>query len=86
MLIGLGRRRIFCDGGDSRADQGLNIDASKYEVEIEPFMTVFSVGLRNPTTSETRHLMTAYVPVNADGSTTKIYTGTKDYFILSRLQ
>jgi YidC/Oxa1 family membrane protein insertase len=40
--------------------------------------------MRKPTTKETRHLITAYVPVNSDGSTTtKIYTGTKDYFALA---
>lgn len=66
--------------------QGLEYRAYKYEVDIEPyFYSIFSWVLRNPTTKETRHLMTAYVPVTADGSTTKIFTGPKDYFLLSSL-
>lgn len=64
--------------------QGLEFRASKYEVQTEPFYDgVFSWITRNPKTSEIRHLVTAFVPVNADGSTTKIYTGTKDYFALN---
>jgi YidC/Oxa1 family membrane protein insertase len=64
--------------------QGLEYRASKYEVQTEPFYDgIFGWIMRNPTTKETRHLITAYVPVNSDGSTTtKIYTGTKDYFAL----
>ena len=64
---------------------GLEFRASKYEVQTEPFLDgIFGWIMRNPTTKETRHLITAYVPVNSDGSTTtKIYTGTKDYFALA---
>lgn len=63
--------------------QGLEYRASKYEVQVEPYYDgFFGWVLRNPKTGETRHLVTAYVPINADGSTTKIYTGTKDYFAL----
>ncbi|HEY0426329.1 MAG TPA: membrane protein insertase YidC [Pyrinomonadaceae bacterium] len=62
---------------------GLEYRATKYDVEIEPFYDGF-IGwvTRRPKTSETRHLVTALVPINTDGSTTKIYTGTKDYFAL----
>ena len=70
----------------STQTQGLEYKSYKYEVDVEPFFySIFSWVLRNPTTRETRHLMTAYVPVNADGTTTKIFTGPKDYFLLSRL-
>ena len=63
---------------------GLEFHASKYEVQTQPYYDgIFSWILRNEKTSETRHLVTASVPVNADGSTTKIYTGTKDYFALN---
>jgi YidC/Oxa1 family membrane protein insertase len=63
---------------------GLEYHASKYDVEIEPFYDgFFSWVLRRPKTSETRHLVTAYVPISSDGATTKIYTGTKDYFALA---
>ena len=65
--------------------QGLEYHASKYEVTTEPFYySIFSWILRNPTTNETRHLITAHVPINTDGSITKVYTGTKDYFSLSK--
>ena len=64
--------------------QGLEYRASKYDVQIEPFYDgFFSWVLRRPKTTETRHLVTAYVPFTADGSTTKIYSGTKDYFSLA---
>ena len=66
--------------------QGLEYRASKYEVQTEPFYDgIFSWALRNAKTSEMRHLVTAYVPINADGSTTKVFTGAKDYFLLSNL-
>ena len=64
--------------------QGLEYRASKYEVEVEPFYDgIFAWITRSKTTKITRHLLTAYVPVNADGSTNRIYTGSKDYFTLS---
>jgi len=64
--------------------QGLEYRASKYQVNTQPYYDgIFSWILRSEKTSETRHLVTAYVPINADGSVTKIYTGTKDYFALS---
>ena len=64
---------------------GLEYRASKYEVATQPFFDgIFSWILRTPTVKETRHLLTAYVPINADGSTNKIYTGTKDYFVLNQ--
>ncbi len=66
--------------------QGLEFRASKYDVQTQPYFDgIISWVLRNEKTSETRHLVTAYVPVNADGSTTKIFTGPKDYFLLSNL-
>ncbi|HEX8637526.1 MAG TPA: membrane protein insertase YidC [Pyrinomonadaceae bacterium] len=69
----------------SAPTQGLEYHASKYEVDTKPFYySIFSWVLRNPTTRETRHLVTAHVPVSADGSVTKVYTGTKDYFTLNQ--
>lgn len=63
--------------------QGVEYHASKYDVQTEPFFnSIFQWVMRNPTTSETRHLVTVYLPIAADGSVTKIYTGTKDYFLL----
>jgi YidC/Oxa1 family membrane protein insertase len=66
--------------------QGVEYKASKYDVEIQPiYENIFRWVIRSPKTTETRHLVTAYVPVATDGSVTKIYTGTKDYFNLSQL-
>ncbi len=65
---------------------GFEIRASKYEVETEPyFYSIFSWIIRSPETRETRHLVTAHVPINADGSVTRIFTGAKDYFLLENL-
>lgn len=64
---------------------GLEYRASKYEVETKPFYySIFSWITRQETTKETRHLLTAYVPIVADGSANRIYTGTKDYFVLNQ--
>ncbi len=58
--------------------------STKYEVDVAPFYSgVFAWVLRNQTTKVTKHLLTAYVPVNSDGSMNNIYTGSKDYFTLS---
>ncbi len=63
---------------------GLQYRTSKYEIATEPFFDgIFGWITRREKTSEIRHLLTAYVPINADGSTTRIYTGTKDYFVLN---
>ena len=60
--------------------------ATKYDVNIEPvYDSIFNWVLRSPKTTETRHLVTAWMPVQADGSVTKIFTGPKDYFLLSEL-
>ena len=68
------------------AKPGLEIKASKYEVQTEPFFySIFSWVIRNPETKESRHLVTAHVPINADGSVNRIFTGSKDYFLLSGL-
>ena len=66
--------------------QGLEYRASKYEVQIRPvYESIFSWITRSEKTKETRHLVTAYVPIPADGSVNKIFTGAKDYFLLSDL-
>lgn len=66
--------------------QGLEYRASKYDVQTKPFYeSIFQWVLRNAKTSETRHLVTVYMPIAGDGSITKIFTGTKDYFLLSSL-
>ncbi len=64
--------------------QGLEYRASKYEFPMEPYHDgIISWVTGNKKTTETRHLVTAYLPIPGDGTVTKIYTGTKDYFGLS---
>ena len=68
----------------SQPANGVEFRASKYEVDVEPFYDgIINTVFRSQTTKETRHLITALVPIAADGSTVEIYTGTKDYFSLS---
>jgi YidC/Oxa1 family membrane protein insertase len=63
---------------------GLEYQASKYEVQTEPFYDgIIAWVTRRQSTKLTKHLVTAYVPFPADGSVTKIYTGSKDYFTLA---
>jgi YidC/Oxa1 family membrane protein insertase len=64
--------------------QGLEYRSTKYDVSINPvYDGIFSWILRREKTTETRHLVTTLMPVAADGSVNRIYTGTKDYFTLS---
>jgi YidC/Oxa1 family membrane protein insertase len=66
--------------------QGLEYKAFKYDVQTQPFYdSIFNWVLRSPKTTETRHLVTVYMPIAADGSVTKVFTGTKDYFLLNDL-
>jgi len=63
---------------------GLEYRGTKLEKDVEPFYDgIISWVTRSQKTKITQHRLTAYVPVNLDGSTTQIYTGTKDYFTLS---
>jgi len=63
---------------------GVELRASKYDVQTAPYFDgLLSWITRSQKTNETRHLITASIPISADGSSTKIYTGTKDYFVLS---
>ena len=63
--------------------EGLEYRGTKLEKDVEPFYDgIISWITRSPKTKTTLHRLTAYVPVNLDGSTTQIYTGTKDYFAL----
>ena len=70
----------------SAPGQGVEYRASKYEVDTQPYYdSIFNWALRSEKTKETRHLVTAYLPIPADGSATKVFTGPKDYFLLSPL-
>lgn len=66
--------------------QGAEYQAIKYDVPITPVHeSIFQWVIRSPKTIETRHLVTAYMPIPADGSVTKLFTGPKDYFLLNDL-
>jgi YidC/Oxa1 family membrane protein insertase len=63
--------------------QGLEFRGTKLEKSVEPFHDgIISWITGNKKSSVTLHRLTAYVPIAADGSTTQIYTGSKDYFTL----
>ena len=65
--------------------QGLEFRSIKYEEEVTPYYDgIIAFVTRNQSTKTTKHLMTAYVPINTDGSMNKLYTGTKDYFVLNK--
>ncbi len=64
--------------------QNLEFRSTKYDVEIKPvYDGILSWILRREKTTETRHLVTTLMPIKADGSVTRVYTGTKDYFALN---
>jgi YidC/Oxa1 family membrane protein insertase len=66
--------------------QGVEYRASKYDVQTQPFFpSIWRWAIRSAETKETRHMVTAFVPITTDGTATKIYTGTKDYFLVSDL-
>jgi len=66
--------------------QSAEYRASKYDVNIQPvYDSIFNWVLRSAKTTETRHLVTAMMPVSTDGSVTKLFTGPKDYFLLDGL-
>lgn len=69
----------------SKPAAGLELHSSKYEEETEPFTDgIIAFFTRQMTTSTTKHLMSADVPIVADGSVNHLYTGTKDYFVLHK--
>ncbi len=68
----------------SAQTSGLEYTSEKYEVDTEPYFDgIIAWITRSESTKATKHLMTAYVPIVTDGSPTRIYTGTKDYFVLT---
>ena len=65
--------------------QSVRFHASTYEMQVEPFYDgIISWITRSQKTSLTKHLISTYIPIAADGSATRIYTGSKDYFTLSQ--
>ncbi|MCB1023015.1 MAG: membrane protein insertase YidC [Acidobacteria bacterium] len=68
----------------SRKTSGIEFRSQKFEVETAPYYDgIISWITRNQKKNAVKHLMTAYVPIVTDGSTTRVYTGTKDYFVLT---
>lgn len=63
---------------------GLEFHGTKLEKDVEPYYDgIISWITGSKKSKVTLHRITAHVPVNLDGSTTKIYAGSKDYFTLS---
>lgn len=63
---------------------GLEYQTRFLTVQVEPYYDgIISWISQSKKNTVDRHLVSALVPINADGSTTKIYTGAKDYFTLS---
>ena len=84
--VGVGDAYFVMAAIPAKQAQSVEYRASKYEVQTQPFYeSIFQWVLRNAKKSETRHLVTVYLPISADASVTKIFTGTKDYFLLSEL-
>ena len=82
--VGIGDTYFAMAAIPAQPTQGVEYRSSKYEVPVTPFYDgIINTVTRSQTTKETRHLLTAYLPIPADGSSTKIYTGTKDYFVLN---
>ena len=64
--------------------QGLEYHATKYDHPTAPYHDgIIAWVTGRVSNSELRHLITAYVPITADGSVTKVFTGPKDYFALA---
>lgn len=62
---------------------GLEFTGTKVKKTVDPYYNgIIAWVTRSQTTEVDLHQVTAYLPINADGSTTKIYTGSKDYFTL----
>jgi YidC/Oxa1 family membrane protein insertase len=82
--VGIGDTYFAMAAIPAQPTSGVEYRSSKYEVPVTPFYDgIINTVTRSQTTKETRHLLTAYLPIPADGSSTKIYTGTKDYFVLN---
>jgi YidC/Oxa1 family membrane protein insertase len=62
---------------------GLEYHSIKYDVPTEGYYDgIIAWVTRKQSFSQTRHLVSVNVPINTDGTPTKIYTGSKDFFTL----
>lgn len=65
------------------AQQGLEYKAIKYDLPTEPYYDgIIAWVTRKQSFSQVRHLVSVYVPVSTDGTPTRVYTGSKDFFTL----
>lgn len=61
--------------------QAVEYRASKYDVQTKPFFeSIFQWVLRNAKTSETRHLVTVYLPIASDSTVNKGVYGDERLF------
>jgi YidC/Oxa1 family membrane protein insertase len=64
---------------------GVEFRASRYKISTEPFYDGIIAWITRSQSNELiKHAISAYVPIATDGSITKIYTGSKDYFTLNQ--
>lgn len=68
----------------SQPAAGLELRSIRYEVPVDPYTNgIWGFVTGEKITKENRHLTSALVPVSTDGTgVTKVYTGTKDHFLL----
>jgi YidC/Oxa1 family membrane protein insertase len=65
--------------------QGLEYKVFSYKKTVEPFYDgIISFVTQSKKSELVRHLVSAHVPIIADGSLNKVYTGSKDYFTLAK--
>jgi YidC/Oxa1 family membrane protein insertase len=65
--------------------QGLEYKVFSYKKTVEPYYDgIISFVTQSKKSEIVRHLVSAHVPIVADGSLNKVYTGSKDYFTLAK--
>jgi YidC/Oxa1 family membrane protein insertase len=65
--------------------QGLEYKVFSYKKTVEPYYDgIISFVTQSKKSDILRHLVSAHVPIVADGSSNKVYTGSKDYFTLAK--
>jgi YidC/Oxa1 family membrane protein insertase len=65
--------------------QGVEYKVFSYKKTVEPYYDgIISFVTQSKKSDILRHLVSAHVPIKADGSTNRVYTGSKDYFTLER--
>lgn len=69
----------------AQVSSGLELQSTAFDIAIEPRTNgIWGLITGDKVVKETRHLISAFVPVTTDGAApTKLYVGTKDHFALT---